>query len=68
MEFLIFRFIIDDGTAEGHLYATGSLVPTMLRASSSEWASLLARVKRVGRVVYNWSSRDLKVGAEGRDQ
>lgn len=47
-----FRFILDDGSGEGQLYATNDMVRQTMGLSQREWAELNEILLKIGHLVY----------------
>lgn len=52
----IFRFLVQDGTGEAHLYVKDRVLPIALGMGDREWSDLLDLVYKVGQVTYTKSS------------
>ena len=52
------RFILDDGSGDGHLYASDDMVREAMGVSLKEWAELNEIVIKIGHLVYTKSSSD----------
>ena len=44
---------MEDGSAQGHVYVSDSLVPVAMGVAASEWSSLVGMVEKVGQISYN---------------
>lgn len=52
----IYRFLVQDGTGEAHLYVKDRVLPIALGVGDREWSDLLDLVYKVGQVTYTKSS------------
>ena len=46
------RFLFDDGTGEGHVYADTQHLASLLTCTAAEWSTLTRHAEREGRIVY----------------
>ena len=52
----LFRVILDDGSGEGHLYASEDLVRELMGMTHKEWVELKEIVIKIGHLTYTRSS------------
>ena len=50
------RFILDDGSGEGHLYANNDMVREVMGVTYKEWAELKEIVIKIGHLTYTKNS------------
>ena len=51
-----YRFILDDGSGEGHLYASNDMVREVIGVAHKEWAELKEIVVEIGHLTYTRST------------